>query len=327
MTSFPPERSRRRVLPWLAVCWIALALPIQARQTGRPLTPDDYLAMLDRTRERIAALDAARWAEVNRIADALPSEWLIAGPDRTYHVSTVWLLVSLNRWRDHPDSTVQAEMLAGLDQRRRDAADLRRPPRDTAAERAALTRILARPEFRGVRGPSWLDQLRARVAAWLLRWLGMIVRSSAVPTITRLAVYGLAALAIVALAIALFKTLRPRPGDVAQIASEVVPVVQTWRQWRADAEAAAERGRWRDAVHAAYWCGIAFLETQGAWRHDATRTPREYLRLLPGAAAPTRPLTSLTHLLETVWYGTQPASAADFDRARVSLEELGCPSR
>jgi hypothetical protein len=27
-----------------------------------------------------------------------------------------------------------------------------------------------------------------------------------------------------------------------------------------------------------------------------------------------------------VWYGTQPASAGDFDRARASLEELGCAS-
>ena len=98
-----------------------------------------------------------------------------------------------------------------------------------------------------------------------------------------------------------------------------------WRQWRDDADAAAAGGQSRGPIHFAYWSAIAFLETEGAWRPDATRTPREYVRLLPDAAASRASLTALTRLLEHVWYGTRPASAADFERAQVSLEETRMP--
>jgi hypothetical protein len=164
--------------------------------------------------------------------------------------------------------------------------------------------------------------------ALLVRWLGGILRSSAVPTITRVAVYGLAALAIIVVGLALFRVLRTAAAAPLQsLRPDAVPASRSWRQWRDDADAAAASGQWREAIHFAYWSGIAFLETEGAWRPDATRTPREYVRLLPDTAASRPPLTTLTRLLERVWYGTQPASAADFERAQVSLEEMGCRSR
>jgi hypothetical protein len=97
-----------------------------------------------------------------------------------------------------------------------------------------------------------------------------------------------------------------------------------WRIWLAEARAAAQSGNWRDAVHLAYWAGISLLETQGAWRPDSARTPREYLRLIP-EANPHRPtLSSLTRKFELVWYGGQPADEQVFAQTLEELEKLGC---
>ena len=82
----------------------------------------------------------------------------------------------------------------------------------------------------------------------------------------------------------------------------------------------------RDAVHLAYWCGIAFLEAEGAWKTDPSRTPREYLRLLAPASARVAPLAALTRSFERVWYGTDRADGATYDEAVSELRKLGCPS-
>ena len=91
------------------------------------------------------------------------------------------------------------------------------------------------------------------------------------------------------------------------------------------ARSAAEQGAWREAVRLTYWCGIAWLETRGTWRPDPSRTPREYLRLLPAAHEHTAALRTLTNLAEHVWYGGAPAGAAQFDDAVARLKDLGCP--
>lgn len=318
----------RAALRLLALACVVCTAPLDARQRGAVLTADEYVAALDATRDRVASLTPDRRADVDDIVAALPPVWVVNAASHTYRVSTSDLLVELNRWRAHPDTALLTDVVRALEARRRDAVVLASGPRDLARERAGLGQILARKEFHGVHGPTWLEELRAGALAALGRWLGGIVRSSAIPTITRLAVYGLAAFAIVAVGIALFRVLQPAAAAPLQsIHPDVAPASRSWRQWRDDADAAAASGQWRDAVHFAYWSGIAFLETEGAWRPDATRTPREYVRILPDSAASRAPLTTLTRLLEHVWYGTQPANAADFERAQVSLEELGCPSR
>jgi hypothetical protein len=109
----------------------------------------------------------------------------------------------------------------------------------------------------------------------------------------------------------------------------VIPV-RPWSEWLAEARAAAARGDTRAAIRAVYWCAIAFLETQGAWRADPSRTPREYVRLLAGgpqsASAHTPALRGLTRMLEQIWYGTSPADATRYAEALDHLKSLGCPS-
>lgn len=312
----------------LALACVVAAVPLDARQQAPALAPDQYIAALDAARDRVAALTPDRRADVDELIAALPPEWVVNASNHTYRLSTGWLLVELNRWREQPYAAVKAGILQGLEARRREAVALVADPRDLSRERADLAKILSRSEFQGVHGPTWFEELRAAAMAVLVRWLGGIVRSSAIPTITRMAVYALAGFAIIVVGIALFRVLRSAAAvPVGSIHPDPAPASRSWRQWRDDADAAAASGQWRDAIHFAYWSAIAFLETEGAWRPDATRTPREYVRLLPDAAASRAPLAALTRMLEHVWYGTQPASAADFERAQTSLQELGCPSR
>ena len=114
--------------------------------------------------------------------------------------------------------------------------------------------------------------------------------------------------------------------------SAVLPT-RTWQEWVHAAHEAAKRGDYREAVHAAYWAGIARLEDSGLLPHDRTKTPREYLRLVdtptPGQLAPPKthrePLAALTSLLEKIWYANRGARPEDYQDSLRQLEALGCP--
>jgi hypothetical protein len=112
----------------------------------------------------------------------------------------------------------------------------------------------------------------------------------------------------------------------------VVAPSRTWQEWIRVARMAASRNDFREAIHAAYWAGIARLEDTGMLPKDRTKTPREYLRLisqpargeLMPPAAYRQPLTVLTSRLERTWYGNRPASGDDFRDTLEQVEALGC---
>ena len=102
------------------------------------------------------------------------------------------------------------------------------------------------------------------------------------------------------------------------------PSARSWRAWLAEARLMAQQQEWRNAIHLAYWAGISFLESGGAWKPNRARTPREYLRLL-GTRKPEYPsLAALTRKFELVWYGDRAAGALDFQETLGQLEKLGC---
>ncbi len=300
----------------------------QGPSAARRLSLEQYLAALDVLHDTVAALSERSPDAVSSIIATVPQAWAIPMPTGEYRLPSDWLLVALRRWHDHPDADARHALVDVIAHRRATAAAALAPPQDLSAARTGLDRILSDKEFAGVHGPTWLDELRAAAMSFLERLLRNMLGSSAVPTVARGLVYALVALAAAILGVVIFRALRL--GAMTELALDpapAAPAAQPWQNWRADAQAAAAEGRWRDAVHFAFWCGAAFLETQGAWRPDATRTPREYVRLLPESAPAREGLGSLARQLEGVWYGTQNASAADFDRAITSLERLGCPSR
>src|SRR5262249_35776093 len=192
-------------------------------------------------------------------------------------------------------------------------------------ERGLLSGILSAPEFRGVHGPTMIDYLRERVQRFLLDLLGRVERSSAIPTVSRLAVDLLIAAALLMLAYTVYRVVRRGAPAETPIPPVAGSATQDWTAWLAQARTAADAGSFREAIHFAYSCGIAYLEAQGVWRPDPARTPREYLRLLPTVGDRRDTLAALTRGFERVWYGTAAADAGAFAAALADLKRLGCP--
>jgi hypothetical protein len=96
------------------------------------------------------------------------------------------------------------------------------------------------------------------------------------------------------------------------------------RSWAAEALEALASGRDRDAARCAYRAALAQLEEEGAWRQDESRTPREYLGLLPASHRRRPILAEVTARFERAWYGAAPGVAADARALIARLKDMGC---
>jgi len=163
-----------------------------------------------------------------------------------------------------------------------EAAVYDKPAVNDLQARSRLQEILEQREFKAVqRKAGFLDRLKARIYGWLSRALGRLFRISLGSRfgVVQTLIYGLAGAAIVTVLIWTVMRLRRREEEPGR--REIVPFspsARGWRAWLGDARAQAGRQEWREAIHLAYWAGIAFLEEQGAWKPNRARTPREYLR-------------------------------------------------
>jgi hypothetical protein len=263
-------------------------------------------------------------ARAATLANESPSHWQVADSGRNFQISTEPLKVQLSAFAKNGDPKALSALRSQIDYLRSQATEFLKAPEDVSSGRTHLTEILARREFRRVHGPTWWDEVQRRIAEALLRFVERVLGSSAVPKITKVFVWTLVGVAVLALAIWMYRILR-RGTQLESIAPGPLPVsAKQWPVWLREARAAADRGAWRDAVHLAYWAGISFLEERGMWRPDRARTPREYLRLLPEESEQRPPLSSLTRQFEAVWYGYREAGPAAFSETVAQLEKLGC---
>jgi hypothetical protein len=265
--------------------------------------------------------------EMVALRDSLPRRWIVSTPEFTCSVSSEPLrnqLTSLSAskalvWVNHLAAEVQASS----------------SPRTALPQaRSELDRILARPEFAAVRPPSAWDLLRERIAVWVGRMLLWLFSGLDRHPIGGKILFWLIVVGVVTwIAFGLFRFLTSR-DRMAALPQSAAPVTsRTWQEWIRAAREAAGRSDFREAVHSAYWAGIARLEDAGVVPHDRTKTPREYLRLVtepvPGELAPQlaprEPLAGLTSRLERVWYANRGASLEDFHESLRQLEALGCP--
>ena len=305
-----------------ALLLLLVGMAIAATAADQDLSLSQYIAVLQQERQSIVA--AANSKAVSSIADDLPSEWRVAHAGQRFTISTQGLSQALDEYAKQRTPANLAAFTSQLDLMLADARGMEPAKTDPSAERNKLAEILARREFRKVQGESWWDRLKAAAQRWLAHLLERIVSSSAFPVVSRVLIWGLLALAIVA---AVFWVIRNyRQGNIYTqfVGSPDAVSAKPWRDWQAEAQAAALEGRWRDAVHLSYWAGISFLEGQGLWRPDLARTPREYLKLLPEGDAHGDPLRLLTRSFEKVWYGTDPATAETYAGASALLERMGC---
>jgi hypothetical protein len=304
---------------------VFLALWAATQTPPPPISVAEYGATLDRL---IAATKdfPARPERAPSVIAEIPIEWQVRAGERTFTIPMEPLRRELRQWSGNHDAAILARVSDTLRMLRSDAMSFERPPADVSRDRELLTGILSAREFRGVHGPTAFDYLRQRIRRFLLRLLGRALGSSAIPAISAIFVDILIVLAVLMLALTIYRVIRRAAAHETPIPVAFQPASQEWTGWLAQARAAADSGSWRDAIHFAYWCGISFLEAQGVWRPDGARTPREYLQLLPQANEHRQTLAALTRGFERVWYGTDTAHADAYAAALGELRKLGCPS-
>jgi len=304
----------------IAIVLLLGPLFLFATDSGK-LSLEQYVAVLQQLR---AAVPSSQGETAKVTAPQLPPEWHVAAAGREFAVPTTALRRSFADYARQPTMANRSALSAQLDLLLRDAQSMRSPKADFSVEHEKLSEILSRREFRNVAGESWYDRLERAIGLWLLRLVQRMLASSAYPTVSRIVIWGLVALAIAALALWLVRNYREKNIYTQFSGSPGAVSARPWRDWQAEAQLAAQEGRWRDAIHLTYWAGISFLEAQGLWRPDLARTPREYLRLLPAGDDHRAPLEQLTHSFETVWYGNATATAETFAGVSALSERLGC---
>jgi hypothetical protein len=307
---------------------IVLAAPAFALQqtAPSPLTLDDYIARLDTLESALTGQNgrAAPPALLSQLAAGLPEVWHVRASEQTFEVPTRDLSRQLRTWLRTRDPAGRDRLVQAVQVMRLEAARFNDPVRDAARDRSRLAEVLSRPEFRGIHGPTWKERLEQR-ALQLLRALFLRLVPSTVPLAARLAAYALILAAIIVAALAFARLAARGTSPPPSAVEPAAPSARNWRAWLAQAREAASGARWRDAVHASYWCAVLFLETKGAWRGDRSRTPREYLQLLPPASEDRAAFAPLSAQFEAVWYGGRTADAGAFADAMSRLHALGCP--
>ena len=287
------------------------------------LSAEEYRADLDRLQSVTEHLDP-QGSQIQELIGSLPTAWRVSTDRGSFEVSTDWLRNDLVQWEKNHDQGLAHDIRDRLAHQRADLDSYEESPRDESQQRALATRILNRSEFSSVHGPTWSDRLKQRLIQLLIRLFGRAITSSMISNIGKYFVYGLMATAFLALTYWVFKSIRSST-KVETILPESLPVsARAWTVWLAEAREAALRGNWGDAIHLAYWAGISMLESQGLWRPDSARTPREYLRLLPATNEHRSTLTVLTRRFELVWYGGQSADESAYAATLADLEKLGC---
>ena len=277
--------------------------------------------LMSACRASAEACDADRVGSDDRVTEA------------GFNVHWGWLRELLVKAKDHDLKDRDILLIAAsdrLDEQTREAGLSAGQPETKSGvvpfdkARANADKVLAGAEFRKVTKNSYWDELLAKIGAWLdkifggvsslgehHRWLGPLIE------------WGFVGLAVVALLVWVQRVMqRQRLAIRLDTAGGIANWEEASRNWAALAQAAAEKGDWRDAVHSLYWASVTELEGRRVWRQNNARTPRECLRLLQQNAPQYGPLRQLTQALERIWYGLGQAERSDYDHALRLYEEL-----
>jgi hypothetical protein len=319
-----------RLASLVAISWfLPTALCSQSVASAAPSQSLSLQEYIDQLRAASSALDGASPGSIHDLRLSLPVEWVVQVDGQSMALKTDWLARALLIEENAPTAGAN-----GLQRARQRLAALRQAAEDLLASaggadleqsRARIDGILRDREFQGAHGPSWLDTLRSRVYAWISRhierFFGRVGISAAVGNTIAWALVSLAALL---LALWSVRSLIAAASREEMDLRGAIPAGQDWRHWAGQARAAAGRGDYRAAIHAAYWAGVARLEESRLLPEDHSRTPRESLRLVERGNAAYTPLAQLTRRFELTWYGYRAATSTDWDDAMQQLELLGC---
>jgi hypothetical protein len=266
--------------------------------------------------------------QLAELRGSLPDNWKVETPQRTFVISSVPLKELLREGKTREADALVHHMLVEV--HGYSAKDIK----GNVNPRAELDKLLAGNEFTAVHPPSAWDLFRQRLAAWFNRLLSKIFGGlEKYPIGGKILFWSIVIVAVGFIALWLFRFTVSRDRFESMPAAEIVSASRTWQEWTRMAREAAARKDFREAVHSAYWAGIARLEDSGVVPKDRTKTPREYLRivaegsgreLLPRPANYRAPLAELTKRLEPIWYGNRGAGPEDFAETLKQLQEMGC---
>jgi hypothetical protein len=191
--------------------------------------------------------------------------------------------------------------------------------------RAAADAVLAQPEFQRKTTVTWWDRVTGFFYAWLARMLSGIARAgAAAPWLGPVVIWTLCLSAAAGLVFLVLRNLQRQRLRISLAGAAIAKTAwdREATDWAKQAEEFASGGEWREAMHCLYWAAIVSLESRRAWRHNPTRTPREYVRLLKPGSAQQRNLRELTRMFERVWYGLREGRAEEYTEARGMYEAL-----
>lgn len=308
-----------------------MAVSAGAQVASSAIDLQTYIADLQNWTQGVAQL-AAHPENAGTMRRSVPLKLEVQDGGQHFLISNAWLVMALARWEKQlPErQALQLAMTQRLQWELQQAQALSRPAEapPSQAARAQLGAVLSRREFRFVQPPSWWDLMMARVKRWLLNLVDRLMRRLHLkPAVGNVLSWVLLGLAFLLVAWMLWQNLRRASRGMLGLGLEApAGTGWGWRQWADAAKAAAAEQRYRDAVHCCYWAAVFRLEQMGVWRLDDSRTPREYLRLLPRGSTHREAMSNLTRHFEMVWYGYRPATAAQADSAFKELENLGCSS-
>jgi hypothetical protein len=307
----------------LAGLLIASCFCLADSGSGNELTVAEYHAELDQLLVATQQLDSSG-PSIPPILKDLPSSWRVRTEQQDFEISAEGLRQDVGKFTRDGNFSAANAIRSRIQSLRNDLDGFETSPRDVSSSRERLTTILARREFRDVSGPTFLDRLAQRLLAIILSLLGLLFRSSAIPTISTFLVYGLIGLAVLTLGFLAYRQIKSS-SEQENVVPTYLPVsAKSWALWLAEARTAAAHNNWREAIHLAYWAGISFLEHQGTWRPDRARTPREYLGLMATSSEHRETLAALTQIFELTWYAKRKADAGTFAQTMQALERLGC---
>lgn len=311
-----------------SLTWAATDDAAPPDSSFRRITFSEYqqeLARIDR--ELKSLVDTPEHA--HDLRSSIPDIWEVQTASGTFELENEELLEKLDRYAKSPAS--RAEVLPEMElkvETELDAAKEFDRPEDTSAP-AKLDSILQQREYRHVsKTQSPLERLKEVLLAWILSVLQKFFRSAVShPPAAKVFLWSLLGSIILAFAVWIYLLLRRTARDEYSYPRDdgpLVPSARHWQQWLKDARVAAERSDWREAVHLAYWSGISYLESSGAWKPDRARTPREYVRMFGESGGRRTSLEALTQRFEFIWYAQQHASMEDFQFSLAQLEKIGC---
>lgn len=326
---------RRSLLPLLALL-VLIESPVSTGQEERAAPgiassanttydQNSFAAELHRISDILKKKPSKK--EMVALRESLPRRWAVSSPEGSFSISSEPL-------RNQLTSLSSEKAQAWVNHLTQEVEFSAQPVSRSSNATEELHHILARSEFGAVKPPSAWDLFRQRLYAWIERMLlKLLGGASRHPLGGQVLFWFLIVAAVGVVAMWVFRFFASRDRVNALPPSTDVIAVRTWQEWIREAREAAGQGDFREAVHSAYWAGVARLEDLGVVPKDRTKTPREYLQLmvepadehLAASSLHREPLAALTKGLERTWYANRAAGLEDFRESLHHLEALGCP--